>query len=342
VVDKSPASGTRAGEILSPQCSEILQDLGLTQAFASQNHKASPGILSVWGSSEIKSNDNIFSAHGAGWHLDRRKFNALLVDAAKNAGAELILEARVKNCVERCQNWLLTVGHQGEFQRLGCRFVIDAGGRTSRCVVNYSRRFIYDRLIAVSVLCSPSADRTFSAYALVEAIDEGWFYSAPLPEGQDIVVYMTDADLFAHGCTNSRMFLRDQIKKTVWTQGRLGDRCSDPTICSAVSSVREVVVGRNWLAAGDASQSFDPLSSQGILKAIKAGLEAASVGHELLMGHIECAAEYETRNRRTFAKYLSVYRFVYGLEMRWQGLKFWARRQGQFLSPLGRETSRRP
>jgi flavin-dependent dehydrogenase len=340
VIDRLRECGSGAGEILSPECSRLLQHLGLDEAFHRQTHRASPGVLSVWGGPKIKSNGHIFNPYGAGWHLDRRSFNRMLADAAETDGAELLREGDVKHCVERGSGWLLGVEHSGKSLSLRCRFVIDAGGRASNGVADYSCRVIYDRLIAVSLVCRAKSERTLSEYSLIEAIDDGWFYSASLPHDKEILVYMTDADLYARGRGRSKIFVHDQLSKTVWTKGRLRGPFSSPVICSAVSSVRSTVAGRNWLAVGDASRSFDPLSSQGIPSAIRSGIEAARTSQEILAGRVGSAFEYEARNRRTFAKYLSMHRAIYELEGRWENSTFWVRRQGRFLSPVTRRSAR--
>ena len=44
----------------------------------------------------------------------------------------------------------------------------------------------------------------------------------------------------------------------------------------ASGSVSEPVAGDGWIACGDAAVSFDPISSQGILNAIRTGAAVAS------------------------------------------------------------------
>jgi flavin-dependent dehydrogenase len=198
----------------------------------------------------------------------------------------------------------------------------------------HSERFVYDRLVGVAVRCRRQSDFSWTDCALIESVDQGWFYSAAAPGDEAVIVYMTDADLYAKGRRRSRDFFREQLRKALWTEKRMGEMVSEPTIHSAVTSIRERVAGKNWIVVGDAGCSFDPLSSQGIVSAIRSGIDAAKTALQTATSNLTHIEEYESRNRRAFAEYLSVHRKFYGLETRWPDSEFWARRQGRFLKPL--------
>jgi flavin-dependent dehydrogenase len=334
VIDKRSCFDDCIGEVIGPQWSGIAKSLGLSHIFARQNHRVSPGTLFAWGSADLKSNDYIFNPQGMGWHLDRREFNSMLVDAAKDAGAEIIRAALVTSCQQNDGQWSLTVAHCGESLRIRSRFLIDAGGRASRWSALDSRRFVYDRLVGVSMFCERKADFPWTDCTLVEAIDQGWFYSVSIPGNKAVLVYMTDADLYAKGLRRSTDFFHEQLRKTVWTRKRMVAKASRRTLYSAVSSVREKVAGKNWMTVGDASRSFDPLSSQGILNAVRSGIDAANTILREPKDSSVSTGDYEDRNRRVFAEYLGTHRKFYGMEKRWPDSEFWTRRQCGFLSPL--------
>ena len=50
----------------------------------------SPGIASAWGQAELYDNDFIVNPHGPGWHVDRRRFDAMLARAAEESGVEVL------------------------------------------------------------------------------------------------------------------------------------------------------------------------------------------------------------------------------------------------------------
>src|SRR6202040_3699922 len=66
----------------------------------------------------------------------------------------------------------------------------------------------------------------------------------------------------------------------------------DGGLTAAHSSVLEPCVAEGWLAAGDASLSFDPLSAQGLLHALFTGLAAAEAADACLSGDGEAVSRY--------------------------------------------------
>jgi hypothetical protein len=96
-----------------------------------------------------------------------------------------------------------------------------------------------------------------------------------------------------------------------------------PRLALARSHLLHPVAGPRWLAIGDAASSFDPLSSQGIAKALRAGLRAADVirtGRDEAYGQ-QIAAEFE--------RYLETREHFYRIEARWPQHPFWNRRHGK-------------
>ncbi len=90
LLDKSRSGKFNIGETLPPQASRLLAELELSEAFQAQAHRPSPGIVSVWGSAEPKTTDFLFSPYGNGWHIDRPKFNALLVAGATGGWSSVV------------------------------------------------------------------------------------------------------------------------------------------------------------------------------------------------------------------------------------------------------------
>jgi flavin-dependent dehydrogenase len=77
---------------------------------------------------------------------------------------------------------------------------------------------------------------------------------------------------------------------------------------------------------GDAVSVFDPLSSTGVLKALKSGREAAVAAKDYLCGNASAMSQYSEKRLDEFRTYLRHRERQYGIESRWLGEKFWARR----------------
>ncbi len=95
----------------------------------------------------------------------------------------------------------------------------------------------------------------------------------------------------------------------------------------ATSSTLERVTGANWLAVGDAAMAVDPLSAQGIYRALESGIEAAGVIASPQAEKEQATRDYEVRLQRTFRRYLRTRAEYYRREMRWPQSEFWTRRR---------------
>ncbi|MEE8586474.1 MAG: hypothetical protein V3T83_16655 [Acidobacteriota bacterium] len=80
--------------------------------------------------------------------------------------------------------------------------------------------------------------------------------------------------------------------------------CGEPRATGAGTSRLERFWGEGWLAAGDAAISFDPLSSQGILTALYAGLKAAEALQSHLSGNPGALDSYSRDLESVYSHYL--------------------------------------
>jgi flavin-dependent dehydrogenase len=85
--------------------------------------------------------------------------------------------------------------------------------------------------------------------------------------------------------------------------------------------------GPGWIAAGDASVSFDPISSQGLLHALFSGLSAAETADRYLLGEPYAPDLYQRVIDDIKHVYLSHAADYYATEARWTAAPFWQRRQ---------------
>src|SRR5262249_2634984 len=145
----------------------------------------------------------------------------------------------------------------------------------------------HDHLIGSIRFLSPAPRKTSrDSYTLIEAVEDGWWYSAVLPDEQLVVAYMTDSDIYAAGSQNVTDYWSAQLACTTHTKARATSYILEPNLrLSATNSSRlDNFIGRNWLAVGDAACAFDPLSSQGIYFALESGLRAAEAIRTYLSG----------------------------------------------------------
>jgi flavin-dependent dehydrogenase len=78
---------------------------------------------------------------------------------------------------------------------------------------------------------------------------------------------------------------------------------------------------------GDAAASFDPLSSQGIVRALESGRRAAAAIHDHFAGDRSALQRCTLALHEQFERYLDARLEYYRREPRWPHAVFWRRRQ---------------
>jgi flavin-dependent dehydrogenase len=332
VLERSHYDRARVGEILRPVARLPLTQLGVWDRFMAEGHVPSPGILSIWGQDELYDNHFILNPYGHGWHLDRRRFDAMLALVAEEAGASVCRGARVTSCLPvASRGWRVELSADGERSRLQATFLVYATGRAS-VLARWQgvERISHDRLVGlVGFFSVGSAGRERDRQTLIEAAENGWWYSAWLPDSRLVVAYMTDADLIPRDGGSVSEYWQSRLERVPHTRSRIIGCVPETRLrpVAANSYRMDRVAGDNWLAVGDAAIAFDPLSSRGIYHALRSGLLAARTIKDCQLGGQSALEEYALRARRDFETYLNMRAAVYGRERRWPSSAFWQRRQ---------------
>jgi flavin-dependent dehydrogenase len=328
-----PAEKTQVGETLPPDARTILEELGLWEAFVRDGHEATPGSCSCWGGERLEYNDFVRNPKGNGWHLDRKRFDALLLREVKLRGVEL-LPARVTGfALEAKGAWLELTEADGARQKIFARYTVDATGSGAAVArMTGARRLILDRLTFVYGFFEEANCVSRSQLTMLEAEEQGWWYLAPLPDSRVAVAFATDPEMVRKGAWTSESTWLASLLRTKRLAGRL-EGCrylrGELTVRSVTSSLLHPVAGPRWLAAGDAACVCDPLCSIGIYKALDTGLKAAQVIAAELAGGPPQSAAYADGICAHFEVYRSNRNYLYGLETRWTESAFWRKRRAR-------------
>jgi flavin-dependent dehydrogenase len=323
---------SKIGECLPPGANALLEILGLKDRLHAEGHLPSYGNRSVWGSPVPVERDFLFGTYGHGWHLDRRRFEETLVSRARDEGVEWQYGCRLIGCNRQNGKWILSVKTLLGDNYFEADFVVDATGRPARVARHLGAKQIrYDRLVGAAVLMKSEGDKQIKdTFTLVEAVATGWWYSAQLPDGALMVIYMSDSDLMDRAVIRKRGGWTALLKETDQTRQRVRDGSylpqAEPHILSANSARLDRITGERWLAVGDAAVCYDPLSSYGISSAMGGGLHAADAVVECFEGEPNALLNYETIIDRAYAQYIAMHREHYALERRWADEPFWKRR----------------
>jgi flavin-dependent dehydrogenase len=331
-----PKGAFRVGESLPPAASGVLRTLGLEHVTGPQApHLACTGTSSLWGNDAPGYNDFMLDTMGQGYHLDREFFDIQLLSEALKAGAEL------------CQDWHL-VGAQelydgaaldfrtgkGQRHTVHADFVVDASGQASAFArrIGVARNTLDEVLFLCAFADIPSGE-SMTGRTMVEAVPDGWWYAARLPNDKAILTFCTDRQAARqHSYKDPKQWL-GALGQTRWLRHQLPPAFTAMApllhLRAAPSTLLSAVTGSSWLAVGDAASSFDPVSSAGITKALIAATKAGpAIASWLAQGQRKGLHAYAEHVLRDFSDYARVRAELYGTERRFRDQPFWQRRLG--------------
>jgi flavin-dependent dehydrogenase len=316
----------RGGDVLPPDVRPVLQELGIWERFKADGHVASPGILTAWGTDEPVPQDYIWNGYGNGWHVDRRRFDSILVEAAARAGATVHRATRAIAAEMRSGGWRVTLERHGAALTLDAEFLVDATGRAAALTPRtMATTRAHDRL--VGVVTSTRANGWRDPRMLLEATPSGWWYSALLPDSRAVVASMTDAEPGAMARGDLRALWLRELRRAPHTRARVSRTSGgEPRVVVARSCRRRAAHDR-WMAVGDAACAYDPLSGQGVLRALETGVSAAAALVAAADDHNRPLDSYADSLDDDFERFLRLQGAHYGAEDRWPESRFWKRRR---------------
>jgi 2-polyprenyl-6-methoxyphenol hydroxylase-like FAD-dependent oxidoreductase len=312
----------RMGECLHGVGREILRELGVADALLQSNARATHLHRASWGG-RLEERAAISSRFGPDLHLDRRRFDALLLDAAAARGAAVLLPATLRGVAVAGGGVLALIATTEGRRELRARWVLDATGSTAAVVRRLGgvRRRV-DRLVGFAAHHLPAR---IEPATLVEAADHGWWYSSPRPDGRMVALFLTDADAGA-GCITQPDERRRWLDSAPLTRERI--QSSRPGELRGYLAAPGI---SNWdtrlplLPVGDAMLSFDPIAADGLCFALRSGIEAAQVcrgqGTRAAMAYRKGAAAL-------FTNHLARRESIYAAERRHRPSPFWQRHRG--------------
>jgi flavin-dependent dehydrogenase len=331
LVERRAEVTPRIGESLVPAARRLFADMGLLESFLKEKHEPWYYNRSLWGSPQPELKDFLRDPDGYGWHLDRPRFEHWLREVAKERGAQLLSPATLVGLDRAGERWHATLKTANGLTTVTPRLIVDAGGRAAPV----ARKLGHSPQVDSNMVClwvaghdSVAGGRGGSS---VEAVKDGWWYTAPVPTTRRVLAFHTDADLSASRRARTLDGILHQLAETKELGQFLRETGFIPQgaveAASAHSGILEPVAGDGWLAVGDAALSFDPLSSQGLFNALFSGLMVAESAHRYLAGEQFAFSEYQQTIRNVADSYRQTLASFYAAETRWPDAPFWQRRQ---------------
>lgn len=332
---KAALPAFRIGETLPPASGLVLRRLGLFEAFQAQGHLVSAGSCASWGKAELGYNDFLFDPLGCGWHLDRVAFEKLLLKTVEARGIDLFRGHRLRR-IEPLADGGYGLGFDagtGGIHWLEAEFLVDATGVAVGAVRRLGVvRNPVDSLIVVCAVVELDTPDGIPSQSFLEGAEWGWWYAARLPGGKMVVALATDPPtLSAQGFRDAAAW-RSALRQTVHIaelveRGRPQWTDRPPETAVAESAILSRVTGSRWLAVGDAASSYDPITAQGLYKALSDGETAGEAIAEFFgSGGDAALLGYQDALFERFTDYLRLREYLYSREQRWSRGDFWRKR----------------
>lgn len=295
------------GESINPGAVRQLADLGLLPRILSLPHDRIGGwrIHPITGPSF----EGRYPEGEFGIAMDRAAFDAALLEMARQAGARVETGVRVTEPI--VGDGRATGVATADGRRIPARLVVGADGLRSVVVRRMGLVARPPRLRKIAITAHVAGADLPAATGVLWMTEWGCIGIAPLGEGDANVVLVIEdrfADMLSgdpEGCfdqlTSECAYLRSAVRASA---AKATGPFDVPTRAVATAGV---------ILVGDAAGYFDPLTGQGIHRALLGARIAASVADECLRSDRVGRADlrkYEKRHRRAFGTGATVQRLV--------------------------------
>lgn len=281
LIDRPTGVRRALAESIPPSARRILTELGVDQAVASAGFQPWRGNTVWWADAPPRVEH--FSNDAVGFQVDRHKFDHVLCDAARHAGAQ-ILAGTVRSATPP----IVTIDVDGQEAQATAPWILDCSGRAG-VLARQGLREMEDshRTVALAGIWHATSPwpAAIDGHTLVASHADGWAWSVPVARDVRYVTVMVDP-VRSH-------LTKDAPALDVY----LAELCKVAPFADVLSSAALVAgpwgadaslygasrhSGPGFLLVGDAATFIDPLSSFGVKKALTSGWLAGIVISSIL------------------------------------------------------------
>lgn len=319
------------GESLTPRILPILDFLGVRSRVEALGFPRMAGHTVCWGSNQPRTSYYSDDHRRRGFQAWREDFDSLLLQHARAGGVEVFEDHPVERIQFDADAVAVTTPHGAAT----ARFFVDATGHAGILARQQLRQ--RDRIfqtLAINAYWRGASDPAGvdCANTLIEAYENGLVWSVPLHNGLRNVTLLIDWELGARiRHSGLQEFYLKEMSKAPYIGQFLQDahlalppRAFDATWHTATRFVTD-----RFLLVGDAGVFIDPLSSEGVHKAMASAITSAAVINTILQRPAltsHAVDFYEDTQHSLYAAYYSQSAEYYREEQRWPDAPFWRRR----------------
>jgi len=280
IVEKAMHPRSHGGESLVTSTTRIFRDLGFLETMESEGfvHKFGASWHPTRKSGEFSLEFAEFPQEGVGqdytYHVDRSKFDLLLLQHAQSLGSKVIqgVEARGVLFDDDDRAYGVRLSVDGAEVELMAKMVVDASGRNT--VLGQQR----------GLRVKDSIFNQFAVYNWFENLDRGegktadyihiyflpvergWAWQIPISETITSVGVVAEREIFKQSRQRVEEYFNDLVNMSpdlagaMETAKPIRDFQSEAEYSYSMSEF----VGNNWMLVGDAARFVDPIFSSGV------------------------------------------------------------------------------
>ena len=324
------------GESLTPRILPIFDFLNIRSEVERAGFLPIAGHTVCWGEAQPRTTYYSPDHSRRGFQVWRADFDALLLDQARQAGAQ-VFEGQAVEAVSLPQGSDGVHVRTASRQRITASFFIDATGRSGLLArQGLRRRNRHFQTLALAAYWRDVVEPrgVERGNTLIEAYANGMVWSLALHTGLRNVTLLVDwwtgSDIrrtTLADCYHAELGKAPYISSLLQgAQTAIAPHATDATLYTATQfgDVR-------FLLVGDAGLFIDPLSSEGVHKAMASALTGAVVVNTLLRRptmRSHALSFYEQRQLQTYTSHYRQSLDYYRQEQRWPESPFWRARTG--------------
>jgi flavin-dependent dehydrogenase len=328
IIDRCLLAQPDRVESLAPPVLQILDSLALTEAVAAATVQCERRALVRWESNSVQSK----LLEPPTFLVWRSLFDRRLRELAAKAGAHLLTHANARAPERKPSGgWLISVITAEGMVSITGDFLVDARGK--RRSTSIHQEGPCTAALSAAWNCRNANYRE----TRIEAAENEWLWGCPLRDGQYSATIFLDTARIVGLRESERAGLYRKLLSQSELLGDLlyGEMVSPIFVRDATSRIVKDLIEHDFIRIGEAALSIDPLSSQGVQRAILSAIQGCAAVHTIRSGHDSIAAMAFYRDRQQHAaQQASLNAMRYYKESRYQIGTFWTDRRGAIENTL--------
>ena len=311
VLEKEHFPRYHVGESLIPHCWDTLDRIGMTGRLDARGFQSKQSVQFVNPDGELSA-PFYFSKHtdhprAKTWQVDRETFDTMMMERAREAGAEVREGVKVLDFLE-VEGTIVGVRAQGEDGKpfeLRAPITMDASGRDAlfQRKKKWRKRDPKLNKIAIWTLYKgakrdPGVDEGATTIAYVQ--EKGWFWNIPLKDDIVSTGIVAERDYLYRDGRDLKEIYEREIKENKWVYDHLseGEQFGEYWVTGEYSYRAENCATDGLVLIGDAFAFLDPVFSSGVYLALTTGAMGADAVSKALEEGDVSAGQFQEYGER--------------------------------------------